>query len=233
MPPSNSKRYILNVVDFATRFIVPAVVSSTSTGDVIKHLHNVFYTYGTPDHCLSDHGSAFESNEFKPFMLLHSVELHFTTTYRPEGNGLVERSNGTLLAVLRKIGAIEPLSWPSKLQEAAFAVNTSINASTNFTPFELLYGYVPKIPLQQHHPFQQCALAECILDTTVQRSEAAANSEAAQNTRKERYDRSHRPHTFTAGDLVWMKRQAPVAYEKMAPSFNGISTPDRWQKGLA
>ncbi|KAL1436472.1 hypothetical protein MTO96_049703 [Rhipicephalus appendiculatus] len=204
MPPSNSKRYILNVVDFATRFIAPAAVSSTSTGDVIKHLHNVFYTYGTPDHCLSDHGSAFESNEFKRFMRLHSVELHFTTAYHPEGNGLVERSNGTLLAVLRKICAIEPLSWPSKLQEATFAINTSINASTNFTPFELLYGYVPKVPLQQHRPSQQSALAERILDTTVQRSAAATNSEAAQNTRKERYDRSHRPHTFTVGDLVWV-----------------------------
>ncbi|KAL1466411.1 hypothetical protein MTO96_026731 [Rhipicephalus appendiculatus] len=203
MPPSNSKRYILNVVDFATRFIAPAAVSSTSTGDVIKHLHNVFYTYGTPDHCLSDHGSAFESNKFKRFMRLHSVELHFTTAYRPEGTGLVERSNGTLLAVLRKICAIEPLSWPSKLQEAAFAINTSINASTNFTPFELLYGYVPKVPLQQHRPFQQSALAERILDTTLQRSAAATNSEAAQNTRKEHYDRSHRPHTFTVGDLVW------------------------------
>ncbi|KAL1473493.1 hypothetical protein MTO96_038631 [Rhipicephalus appendiculatus] len=222
MPPSNSKRYILNVVDFATRFIAPATISSTPTGDVIKHLHNVFYTYGTPDHCLSDHGSAFESNEFKRFMRLHSVELHFTTAYRPEGNGLVERSNGTLLAVLRKICAIEPLSWPSKLQEAAFAIKTSINASTNFTPFELLYGYVPKVPLQQHRPFQQSALAERILDTTVQRSAAATNSEAAQNTRKEHYDRSHRPHTFTVGDLVWVRRQAPVANEKMAPRFNGI-----------
>ncbi|XP_037568230.1 uncharacterized protein LOC119449117 [Dermacentor silvarum] len=178
-------------------------VSSTSTGDVIKHLHNVFYTYGTPDHCLSDHGSAFKSNEFKRFMSLHSVELHFTTAYRPEGNGLVERSNGTLLAALRKICAMEPLSWPTKLQEAAFAVNTSMNASTNFTPFQLLYGYVPKIPLQQHHPFQHSALAERILDTTVQRSEAAANSEAAQGARKERYDRSHRSHTFTVGDMVW------------------------------
>ncbi|KAL1466946.1 hypothetical protein MTO96_000546 [Rhipicephalus appendiculatus] len=93
MPPSNLKRYILNVVDFATRFIVPPAVSSTSTGDVIKHLHNLFYTYGTPAHCLSEYGSAFESNEFKRFMRLHSVELHFTTAYYPEGNGLVERSN--------------------------------------------------------------------------------------------------------------------------------------------
>ncbi|KAL1482694.1 hypothetical protein MTO96_033626 [Rhipicephalus appendiculatus] len=102
MPPSNSKRYILNVVAFATRFIVPAAVSSTSTDDVIKHLDNVFYTYGTPDHCLSNRGSAFESNEWKRFMHLHSVELHFTTAYRPKGNGLLESSNGTLLAVLRK-----------------------------------------------------------------------------------------------------------------------------------
>uniref|UniRef100_L7M5H3 Putative tick transposon n=1 Tax=Rhipicephalus pulchellus TaxID=72859 RepID=L7M5H3_RHIPC len=178
MPPSNSKRYSLSVVDFATSCIMVAAL--TSVCDIIKHLHNVFHTCGTPDHCLSDsdHGSAFESHEFKRFMSLHSVELHFTTAYRPEGNGLVERSNGTLLAALLKISVMELLSWPTKLQEAAFAVNTSMNASTNFTPFQLLYGYVPKIPLQQHRPFQHSALAERILVTAVQRSESAANSEA-------------------------------------------------------
>lgn len=69
---------------------------------------------------------------------------------------------------------------------------------------------------------QQSALAERIRDTTMQPSEAAANSEAAQGARKERYDRSHRSHTFTVGDMVWVRRQTPVANEKMAPRFNGV-----------
>lgn len=143
MPPSNSSRYILNVIDLATRFIAPAAVSSTSAREVIHTLHKVFYCYGAPDHCLSDHGSAFESTEFKRFMRLHNVELHFSTAYRPEGNGLVERSNGTLLTVLRKICALEPLSWPAKLHESAFAVTTSVNSSTSFSFFQLLFSYVP------------------------------------------------------------------------------------------
>ncbi|EEC09731.1 polyprotein of retroviral origin, putative, partial [Ixodes scapularis] len=78
---------------------------------------------------------------FKRFMRLHSVELHCSTAYRLEENGLVERSNGTLLAVLRKVCALEPLPWRSRLERAAFAVNTSLNASTNFSLFQLLFGY--------------------------------------------------------------------------------------------
>lgn len=222
MPQSDDARYILNVIDFATRFLAPAAVSSTSARDVIHHLHGIFYIYGTPDHCLSDHGSAFESAEFKRFMRLHSVELHYSTAYRPEGNGLVERSNGTLLTVLRKISALEPLAWATKLQEAAFAVNTSVNSSTGFSPFQLLFGYVPKLPLQQHRHIQQSSLVERILDMTNQRSEAAANTETAQSLRKGLYDRSHRPHDFTVGDLVWVKRQVSVPHGKLAPRFNGV-----------
>ncbi|XP_064469933.1 uncharacterized protein LOC135384672 [Ornithodoros turicata] len=216
MPPSSSTKYILNVIDFATRFIAPAAVSSTSAQDVIKHLHQVFYNYGTPDHCLSDHGSAFESTEFKRFMRLHCVELHYSTAYRPEGNGLVERSNGTLLSVLRKICALEPLSWPKILHEAAFAINTSVNSSTSFIPFQLLFGYVHKIPLQLHRPIKQSDFAERILDVATQWSEAA------QASQQEIYDRNHRPHNFSVGDLVWVKRQVPIQHGKLSPRFNGV-----------
>lgn len=155
-------------------------------------------------------------------MRLHSVELHCSTAYRLEENGLVERSNGTLLAVLRKICALEPLPWPTKLQEAAFAVNTSVNSSTNFSLFQLLFGYVPKIPLQQHRRLQQPSLKEGILDVTAQGFEAAAKSESAQSARKGHYDTIHRPHNFAVGDLVWVKRQTPIPKAKIGPRFNRV-----------
>ncbi|XP_064462658.1 uncharacterized protein LOC135373365 [Ornithodoros turicata] len=165
MPALDSVRYILNVMDFATRYVIPAAVKSTAASEVINHLHHVFYTFGTPIHCISDHGSAFPSIQFKRFMHLHGIELHYATVYRPEGNCLVERSNGTLVSTLRKLCAIESSTWESKLQqEAAFAVNTTVNSSTGFAPFALLFGYIPKIPLQQHRPVQQPSLMERILD---------------------------------------------------------------------
>ncbi|XP_042145622.1 uncharacterized protein LOC121045683 [Ixodes scapularis] len=53
-----------------------------------------------------------------------------------------------------------------KLLETAFAINTSVNASINFSPFQLLFSYVPRIPLQKHCQCQQYNLKERMTDAT-------------------------------------------------------------------
>lgn len=53
-----------------------------------------------------------------------------------------------------------------ELVEASFAINTSVNASINFSPFQLLFSYVPRIPLQKHCQCQQYNLKERMIDAT-------------------------------------------------------------------
>lgn len=179
MPATPTKKYLLNVIDFATRFIVPAAVSSTSTKDVLTHLQSVFLKFGCPDDCLCDHGSAFESHQFTQFMNLHGVRIHYSVAYRAASNGLVKRSNGTLVAVLRKLCTKDPSSWDKKFDEAAFAVNCTYSASTRFSPFELLFGYVPKLPRQCHRPVEAKTLQDRLLMLSEHRSTAASNTEEA------------------------------------------------------
>lgn len=47
----DSNKYILNVMDFTTHFIVPGAVSTTNTKEAIQHLYSVFYRYGVSDDC--------------------------------------------------------------------------------------------------------------------------------------------------------------------------------------
>lgn len=54
---SEYDKYIGNVIDFATHFIVPGAVSTIYAKEVIQHLYMVFYHYGVPDDCLSDYES--------------------------------------------------------------------------------------------------------------------------------------------------------------------------------
>ncbi|KAL3196214.1 hypothetical protein MRX96_045294 [Rhipicephalus microplus] len=224
MPAASGKKYILNVIDFATRFIVPAAVTSTSAKEVIAHLQSVFFRFGCPDDCMSDHGAAFESHQFKHFMHMHGAEIHYSVAYRAASNGLVERSNGTLVSVLRKLCPTDQTSWASKLEEAAFAINTSYSASSCFSPFELLYGYVPKLPYQRHRPATARTLQDRLLMLSQNRAVAASNTEEAQGKRKTAYDQSHRDHSFQVGQFVWVRRQEPVAdgTGKLAPKFKGI-----------
>lgn len=224
MPSSDKQSYILNVIDFATRYIVPKPVPNTSTKEVIRHLHSVFHRFGTPSDCLSDHGKAFDSKEFKNFMRMHGVTVHYSVAYRAASNGLVERSNGTLVTVLRKMCNHDQSQWTKKLDEAAFAVNTSLNSSTGFSPFELMYGYTPNLPYQTIHASKPTSVQERLLALQSQRAEAASNLENAEQARKAYYDRAHRDHSYKVGDFVWVRRQQPLPHvsEKLAPRFKGV-----------
>ncbi|XP_042147578.1 uncharacterized protein LOC121836681 [Ixodes scapularis] len=224
MCSADSSKYILNVIDFATRYIVPVAVATTSASEVIRHLREVFHVYGAPDHCLTDHGRAFESRQFLRFMAHHGVTMHYSVAYRAASNGLVERNNATLVAVLRKLCGAQPETWEGKLTQAAFAVNTAFNASLQFSPFELLYGYTPKLPRQRHCPVNTTSLEDRLLNLCANRSQASANAENARDGRCQRYDRTHREQQhFHPGQLVWLRRQEPVTTtcEKMAPRFKG------------
>ena len=46
--------------------------------------------------------------------------------------------------VLRTLVRPDQLDWPKHLPTVEFALNSSVNKSTGFAPFELTYGYVPQ-----------------------------------------------------------------------------------------
>ena len=74
---------------------------------------------------------------------------HFTTTpYHPACNGLVERFNGTLKAMLKKMCEERPSDWDRYLDFIYFfAYRENLQDSTGFVPFELLYGRDIRGPL--------------------------------------------------------------------------------------
>ena len=70
---------------------------------------------------------------------------HFTTS--PYHNGMVERFNGTLNTMLRKMASEKPKDWDRYVPAILFAYREMPNESTGFLPFELLYGRTPRGPV--------------------------------------------------------------------------------------
>ena len=58
-----------------------------------------------------------------------------------------ERDNRTNKAALTALVNDRMDDWDTKLQFIQFAYNTSVNATTKCTPFELMYGRAPRLPL--------------------------------------------------------------------------------------
>lgn len=73
------------------------------------------------------------------YRLLHIRPIR-TSPYHPQSDGLVERFNQTLKSMLRKSATECGKDWDKLIPYLLFVYREVPQASTGFSPFELLYG---------------------------------------------------------------------------------------------
>ena len=69
-----------------------------------------------------------------------------STPYHPICNGLVERWNGTLKSMLKRLCQDQPKQWHRLINPVLFAYREVPQESTGFSPFQLLYGRAVRGP---------------------------------------------------------------------------------------
>jgi hypothetical protein len=74
----------------------------------------------------------------------------FSSPYRPQTNGIVERTNRTLIAIISKLIATNKSEWDINLKLARFYYSIRPQENINMSPFQLLYGRIAKTPLIMH-----------------------------------------------------------------------------------
>ena len=115
-PRSDRKsRYILTLIDYATRYPEAVAFPSIETERVAEALVEMFSRVGVPDELLSDCGAQFTSEVMKEVGRLLSLQQLTTSVYNPMGNGLVEKFHACLKQMLRKLGAERPRDWDKYL----------------------------------------------------------------------------------------------------------------------
>jgi len=147
LPPTKSGNcYILAHICHATRFLVAKLTCTTATDDVFNTVENdIINQYGPPLTYISDNGSSFTSAKFQQFLEKYGIEHLLSQPYTPHSNGLIERSNATIIAVLSKYTLEYPNDWDEKLPNLILAINTIQQSSSKYSPFYLLHGYEPRI----------------------------------------------------------------------------------------
>ena len=66
-------------------------------------------------------------------------------TRDPRTDGLVERTNRTLISALELLATTNPESWDLYLDYVAMSYRTRVNSSTGLTPHELVFGRVSNL----------------------------------------------------------------------------------------
>jgi len=142
----NGNRYILTIVDYATRYPEAIPLPRIETERVAEALVDVFSRIGIPREMLTDQDSQFTSDIMREVSRLLSLR-RMTTPYHPMCNGLVEKFNGTLKQMLRRMCAERPKDWDKYINALLFAYREVPQESLGFSPFELLYGRSVRGPM--------------------------------------------------------------------------------------
>ena len=136
-------------VDRLSKMAYFAPVSSTvdSIGLAQIFLDNVFRLHGMPQSIVSDRDARFMSRFWRAVFDTLESKLLFSSAYHPQTDGQTERMNRTLEQMLRMFIYREPTEWDKRLGALEFAYNNSIQASTCYSPFFLMYGEYPHLPV--------------------------------------------------------------------------------------
>ncbi len=143
------KKYILTVVDAYTRYLTAIALPEKTATNVSRALiEEVFFKIGCGRSLISDLGTEFQNRILDDICRLLGVQKLRTTVHRPSANGRCERSHRTISTCLAKLVATNQMDWDEKLQLVAFAMNCAKSEATGYSPFELMFGRLPRMPVE-------------------------------------------------------------------------------------
>ncbi|KAL2076471.1 hypothetical protein ACEWY4_027935 [Coilia grayii] len=141
---SRGHQYILVLVDYATRYPEAVPLRKANAKQIARELFLFSTRVGLPKEILTDQGSPFMAQVTRQLCTLLHVKQVQTSVYHPQTDGLVERFNQTLKAMLRKAVGEDGRNCDQLIPYLMFAVREVPQSSTGFFPFDLLYSHRPR-----------------------------------------------------------------------------------------
>ena len=139
---------ILVIMDHFTRYAQAYPTKNQTAKTTARVLFDNFVChYGFPARFHSDQGRNFMSNTIKHLCEMAGVSKTNTTIYHPMGNGQVERYNRSLLEMLGTLEPVQKVDWKTYVPAIVHAYNCTQHESTGYSPFYLLFGRQPRIPV--------------------------------------------------------------------------------------
>ena len=223
---------VLVVTDHFTRYAQAYPVRNQTAKTTAKVLWEQFLRhYGFPQKILTDQGRGFESDLFKELLDLATIEKVRTTSYHPQTNGQCERFNSTLMNMLGTLSPEQKRDWKAHLLTMCQAYNATQHASTGFSPYFLMFGRHPRLPMDYQMGINRndlCNTSKSKFVSELQErlqyaydtAEKLAQKEAERS--KKLYDRRSRGVELLPQDLVLVKKVAWTERHKIQ---------DRWEEG--
>ena len=215
---------ILVITDHFTKYALAFPTRNQEAKTVAKILVDQFVVhYGIPERLHSDQGANFESKIIKHLCDLLGIKKSRTTPYHPQGDGITERFNRTLLSMLKTLDASGKATWKDHVAPLVHAYNCTRHESTRFSPYFLMFGRTPRLPVDiflgcpAELPSSVSSLKER-LEKAYKVASDAAKQAAGRQTKY--YDRKVRGGQLQVGDRVLVKNVGLKGKNKLANKWN-------------
>ena len=185
-PPSNRNTHCLLIVDSFSRFLMVYPVTNTRAQATIAAVEKWLLLFGIPQSIIHDRRTAFLNTDFVNWSMELGIILRRRTAHSPWTIGKVETQNQHIARHSRSFLNDAGNNWASLAPKFVFAHNTSVNYITGKTPYEIVFGAKPQIPMSvklglYHNKHKLCCSEFCTDLPSYTHDENSTKNELLQN----------------------------------------------------
>ena len=213
----NKEINVLVITDHFTRYAQAFVTTSQTAIVVAQTLYKEYFVhYGWPDKLHSDQAGNFESKVIAELCKIAQVQKIRTTPYNPKGNAQCEKFNQTLLNMIGTLDPTDKAKWQQWVPTLTHAYNCTHCESTGFSLYYLMYGRLPRLPIDIDYGVTQPELIDSSRQSYAHKLRAHLNwafkvakdiNEKESQCQKHYYDRKMCCQKLVVGDVVLVKEK--------------------------
>jgi transposase InsO family protein len=149
---SGQHRWILTAIDYFTKWIEAIPTRNASHKVIIGFLEDIIARFGCPNRIFTDNAASFKVEPLNQFCEQYGITLIHSTPYYPQGNGLAESSNKSLINIVKKLLEDNKKAWDSKLKFSLWDNRVKTTRVMGLSPFQLVYGVEVVFPSSSRLP---------------------------------------------------------------------------------
>ncbi len=149
LPPSKGFDAIMVVVDRFSKMahFIPTKDEATAQETRTLFFSHIFKHHGLPNDIVSDPDPKFTSKFWWALWKRMGSELKMSTSFRPQTDGQTKRVNLVIQQFPRIYVAANQQDWVDHLELAKFCYNNSEHSAIGSTPFQMVIGKSPIVPM--------------------------------------------------------------------------------------
>ena len=207
----SGNRYVINIIDLFSGWPESFATKSKSAETVAQILiEYIIPRHSCPRVIVSDNGTEFCNAVIEQISAFFNIKHIRTSVYHPQANGKCERFNRVQNDMLAKLVDRSQRDWDTKIPGILSAYRTAKNESTKFSPFYVLYGRDPVLPVDTLLAPKYRYQGEEYVPTMLENLHGAHhlvrhNLERSHERNKNYYDRKAKPVNLRVGDMVYFR----------------------------